>query len=836
MSQQIVVAEIEGYDPAIYGTRTLRFATQGFSTTGAPLGDPTLDSRFTVTRAGVSTRINGRGLVESVAANIPRFNYDPLTLRLRGLLIEESRTNLLLNSLINGTSLATQTVVVAATAYTLSFYGAGTVTLSGSATGSLVGAGAYPVRSTLTFTPSAGSLTLTVTGTVQFANLEAGSEASSFIPTAAASVTRSVDAISMTGANFTPWYNSSEGTLFAEWEQGTTPIAIPAGITDGTTGNRLTIVGGTSIGGRITVGGVATDPAAATGGAGIHRSVIGLKSGDSAQYTNGVLNSFIAPSGTPTVSRLELGGQPATSSAYVNGHIRRVMYWPTRLTNTQLQRLTVGQLVPSGMSLDLDLLGGAESFYEARIQVPPSVQRECFRGGRTFGQSQIGFGDMVLVNNDGGLDFMLNYSYSGRRITIRLGTLQPNGLTYTWTTILVGSMEQVELSWQEVTVRVRDRQLDIAKPLQQVRYAGGNALPAGLEGNDDDLRGKPKPLVYGRVFNISPPMVNTSRLIYQIHTGGQVVAVNGVYDRGALMTAGAAYSSQADMEANAPTAGQYRVWNDTTLGCFIRLGTNAVGTITADVTQGASRTVGQLFQAILLRAGIAASDISSSDIAALDAAVNYEVGVYAGVDEDYTPLQLLDELCSSIGAWFGTDINGVFRIGLIALPVGASLGTLTTLEIIKIERIASRDAGVGIPAWKVKLGWQKVYTVQTDLNTTVAAGRKALVAEKYRRAEASDDAVRTANLLSPELEFDTVLADKANVSAEATRRLSIYKQRRDIYQVQVRVDAQLAPILDLGNIITLQINRFGMSAGKKFLIIGVKSNMRGYLFDLTLWG
>jgi hypothetical protein len=34
----------------------------------------------------------------------------------------------------------------------------------------------------------------------------------------------------------------------------------------------------------------------------------------------------------------------------------------------------------------------------------------------------------------------------------------------------------------------------------------------------------------------------------------------------------------------------------------------------------------------------------------------------------------------------------------------------------------------------------------------------------------------------------------------------------------------------------MQINRFGMNTGKQFLIIGVRTNMRGYQFDLTLWG
>ena len=54
-----------------------------------------LDSRVTVVRAlNTATRVNSSGLIESVNANLPRFDYDPITLAPKGLLIEELRTNL----------------------------------------------------------------------------------------------------------------------------------------------------------------------------------------------------------------------------------------------------------------------------------------------------------------------------------------------------------------------------------------------------------------------------------------------------------------------------------------------------------------------------------------------------------------------------------------------------------------------------------------------------------------------------------------------------------------------------------------------------------------------
>lgn len=81
---------------------------------------------------------------------------------------------------VGTTALSSTTVAVTAVPQVLSFKGTGTVTLSGASTaGPLVGTGAND-RVQLTFTPSAGTLTLTVTGSVTDAQLELGSTATPY--------------------------------------------------------------------------------------------------------------------------------------------------------------------------------------------------------------------------------------------------------------------------------------------------------------------------------------------------------------------------------------------------------------------------------------------------------------------------------------------------------------------------------------------------------------------------------------------------------------------------------------------------------------------------------
>jgi len=164
---------------------------------------------FTVTRATTATRINSAGLMETVGNNVPRLDYSLGSCP--NILVEPQRTNLVFPS----ATLTTQTITVTAVAHTLSFYGTGTVTLSGVATGTLVGTGVNN-RVTLTFTPTAGSLILTVVGSVTMGQLETGAYATSYIPTTSTTVTRNLDQILRNNVYTNGLITASGGTWFVD--------------------------------------------------------------------------------------------------------------------------------------------------------------------------------------------------------------------------------------------------------------------------------------------------------------------------------------------------------------------------------------------------------------------------------------------------------------------------------------------------------------------------------------------------------------------------------------------------------------------------------------------
>ena len=274
----------------------------------------------------------------STINSAPRFDHNPTTGESLGLLVEEARTNVLLNS----ATLSTQSVTVAAAANTLSFYGTGTVTLTGVSTaGPLVGTGANN-RVSLTFTPTVGVLILTVSGSVTNAQLEAGAFATSYIPTAAATVTRAADVASITGTNFSSWYNQTEGTVFANYAERAFSVAHQvASASNGTSTERISLALNASNTLDVAVISGGTDTFAGntpTLTAQEYRIGFGYKADSSGVSANGSAITVDSAVTLPTVSQLDIGARG--SSQLLNSTIKRLTYWSPRLTDTTLQQIT----------------------------------------------------------------------------------------------------------------------------------------------------------------------------------------------------------------------------------------------------------------------------------------------------------------------------------------------------------------------------------------------------------------------------------------------------------------------------------------------------------------
>jgi hypothetical protein len=253
----------------------------------------------------------------------------------RGILVEEARTNQLLNS----ATLSTQTVTTTAVPHTLSFYGTGTVTLTGASTaGPLVGTGANN-RVTLTFTPLAAPLVLTVTGSVTTAQLEAGAFATSPIITTGAAGTRGAD-----DPVLNPLAFSQPFTIAAEWDL---PLAASVGVQNianwtNATGFLRRIRAGLSttafqLNNDSNVNDVNITAAGPTA-AGVGRAALRAQTNNAAAALNGTLLGSDTSCDIATMTILRVGSN-ATAEP-LNGYVRRIRVLPTAATDAQLQSLS----------------------------------------------------------------------------------------------------------------------------------------------------------------------------------------------------------------------------------------------------------------------------------------------------------------------------------------------------------------------------------------------------------------------------------------------------------------------------------------------------------------
>jgi hypothetical protein len=175
------------------------------------------------------------------------------------------------------------------------------------------------------------------------AQLEAGSFATSYIPTLASSVTRSADVASVN--TLSPWFNATEGTLFAEYSFYGADSAYnntPAMLTDGTENNYIAIFGYSSAYGWVQASG-ATSAGLTVGGTTAinttYKAAVAYKTDDFAFSLSGISPATDSSGSVPTVTSMLLGRR-VSSSKPLHGHIRRVAYFPRRLQNAELQALT----------------------------------------------------------------------------------------------------------------------------------------------------------------------------------------------------------------------------------------------------------------------------------------------------------------------------------------------------------------------------------------------------------------------------------------------------------------------------------------------------------------
>jgi hypothetical protein len=335
---------------------------------------------------------------------MPRFDYNPSTLAAQGLLIEESRTNSLWYSEEFGniagwatagtaptiTTNSTTSPSGTLTADTITFAAADsriqneallsftaglsyTITLYAKAVGTSLNKirlalfdGTQQNSSDFTVSNTAWTR-LTVTfvaanntavGRMQIRNatdnlanslyiwgaqLEAGAFPTSYIPTTTTALTRAADVASVN--TLSPWFNATEGTLFAEFTRGYTgnfinfssAAVITNNVIVGTNGIASAYTNGANqqLYNTMTLNSVEQLDYRGKNSQINNKVALAYKTNDTQQFINGLAEITDTSCTVPTsVSQMNIGAS-YVNNTFMNSWIRRITYYPRRLSQSE---------------------------------------------------------------------------------------------------------------------------------------------------------------------------------------------------------------------------------------------------------------------------------------------------------------------------------------------------------------------------------------------------------------------------------------------------------------------------------------------------------------------
>ncbi len=208
-------------------------------------------------------------------------------------------------------------------------------------------------------------------------------------------------------------------------------------------------------------------------------------------------------------------------------------------------------------------------------------------------------------------------------------------------------------------------------------------------------------------------------------------------------------------------------------------------------------------------------DIDLANFTAFDIANTQPVSVYA--DGRTNVLTMCQELASSIGAQLVMSRLGKLRLIQLSIPgTGTPVQIDSTQMVERSIRVASRPLVKG----SVMLGFNRNYTVQAGLLTSIPELHKSLLTSEWLTTTKKDTEVIDAYKLNEApIQSNTALIAKVHADVEAQRRLDLWKVPRSVIQFEGTAD--LLQTLELGVAATITHPRFGLSAGKTGIVISL---------------
>ena len=401
------------------------------------------------------------------------------------------------------------------------------------------------------------------------------------------------------------------------------------------------------------------------------------------------------------------------------------------------------------------------------------------------GEAGLSGGDIELDNADGALDSWLADVWRNRAIKVWAGDLRwaraDFRLVFDGIIADVGSTDR-----NSINLALRDKLQRLDTPITEAKLGG-------VSTNKDVTL----PIPLGECHNVAPLLTNPATLEY-----GFLGAVESIFE---VRTNGKPVPIMVD---NA--TGRFKL-------TINPLANVVTASVQGDNAGGYAPRIAPLVQRIATGYGKASdrfttADLDLANLAAFDAAHPQLVGLY--VADRTNQAQAIQQLAASVGAQALMSRTGKLRLIQIALPaagVPVEIGPDQMLEssLHPAQRLAVVAA--------VKIGYDRNWTVQANLTTSIPPAHADLYATEWLTETVVDEAVKARYRLTDDPpQVDTCLKTTEDAHAEAARRLALHKVQRTIYEFDGEPELML---LELGQPVVLRDERFGLQDGAPGVVV-----------------
>jgi hypothetical protein len=460
----------------------------------------------------------------------------------------------------------------------------------------------------------------------------------------------------------------------------------------------------------------------------------------------------------------------------------------------------------------------AATFVDGILPAAPNFGSSLFAGVDPLGRSRPTVGELVLVDPDGKLDYLLDYVWDGAPVTLKRGERGADFATFETVARFTARALIADLDTKRIDLRDPGWQLDAL--LHNEFYKG----EGGLEG-DASLKGRWKPWALGWFFNEEPVLLSTADQIFQWSLGSsqQLIAFK---HGGVPLAIGADYPTYEALAAATIPGGECATCLAKSLvrpNVTLQYGVRVEGVGDGDTAYGhpAPTKRGEIARRIATTRGQSrlddAAQIDVTSFNRMDTRHSAPVGWF--FSQEITKAEALDIVLSGILGWWRLRPDGRLAVGWLESP---SIGSSLAFEF-KAEGMGKpRLVAMAPPRAASFVGWSINGSPQgrSELAPSVDDETASILAQEARWAQAASPAVAALyptakQVFVPQAGFRY----EVDAAAEAARQQGILEVERRRWQVDFEID----PFVDLiGRGATINnVGRMGFGAAKPVLFVSL---------------